>query len=595
MTYHELTVLIPCHSLEDFPSELGEQPAEGLLNAFAVLWHPSLVASAGVMPKWRRADEIHGIQPNRLFILPTTCNDWVSHGWADDTRKAGAAVVSGVTERQEMLRQALATLDSPPGVDPDLAADFVAFGLCYLLTELLTHRMRNFSHVDEVHLQREAVAAARAAVQNDRTAAETHLRYCYEMLLECRERFYPVDCYLVDLCLVSPKYAGEQLHARLAKPAPVSLLSTAQDWQTITAADPAVREIIRNQWRDGKVDVVGGELRETATPLLSVQSQIWQLRQGLASYRELFGRTPTTWGRKRFGVDPSMPMLINRSGMSGGLHFVIDDGIYPDQEHSKLRWTGADGSVIDAFSRIPLAADSASSMLRFPHRMAESMDHDQTAAVAFAAWPELRTPWLDDLRRMNKYAPVLGRFVTFRQFFDAGDMPGKMVEYKAAEYLTPNLVQAVAREEPDAISRHVDYWARHLRFEALEWCRNLTSLLRQGSIDPVSHAALEETIEAADPEASPEVRTAADGAVEDSAGAVRPLADVLARVSSGSPGMLVLNPSSFPRSVEVDWGKEVPPPAAAEPVKARQFDEARSVAVVEVPACGFAWVAGAGG
>ena len=88
---------------------------------------------------------------------------------------------------------------------------------------------------------------------------------------------------------------------------------------------------------------VGGEFRETATPLLSVQSVIWQLQRGAETYRSLFDRTPTTWGRKRFGVDPTMPLLINRAGMSAGLHFVIDDGIYPDQEHAKLRWTGADG------------------------------------------------------------------------------------------------------------------------------------------------------------------------------------------------------------------------------------------------------------
>jgi len=595
MTYSELTVLIPCHSLEDFPTELGEQPSEGLLNAFAVLWHPALIATAGVMPRWRRADEVHSVQQDRLYILPTACTDWVSHGWAEDTRKAGAAVVSGVTERQEMIRQALAPLENPPQVDPDLAADFLAFGACYLLTELLTRKMRNFSHVDEVHLQREAVAAARAAVQNDRVAAETHLRYCFEMLLECRERFYPVDCYLIDLCLVAPKFAGEHLRARLAKPTPVSLLSTAVDWQTITAEDPDVRDTIRRLWRDGRVDLVGGEYRETATPLLSVQSVIWQLQRGADAYRTLFDRTPSTWGRKRFGVDPTMPLLINRAGMSAGLHFVIDDGIYPDQEHAKLRWTGADGTVIDAFSRIPLAADSASSMLRFPTRMAESMDHDQTAAIAFAAWPELRTPWLDDLRRMSKYAPVLGRFVTFRQFFDAGDMPGKMVEYKTSEYLTPNLVQAVAREEADAISRHIDYWQRRARFESLEWSRNLTALLQHGAIDAAQQTAAQETIENADPDATAETKQAADALLtEATTQAPRQLAEILARSSTGGPGMLVVNPLSFPRSIAVDWNQEVPPPATSDVVKARQFDESRSTAVVEVPACGFAWVAGSG-
>src|SRR5690606_15015071 len=127
------------------------------------------------------------------------------------------------------------------------------------------------------------------------------------------------------------------LHHRLAQPTPLSLLSTAHDWEQITDNDPEVRDTIRNLWRDGRIELVGGEFRETATPLLSAQSGIWQLQQGLATFRRLFDRSPTTWGRKRFGVDPALPMLVNRSGMSAALHFVIDDGIYPDQEHSKLR------------------------------------------------------------------------------------------------------------------------------------------------------------------------------------------------------------------------------------------------------------------
>jgi alpha-mannosidase len=56
--------------------------------------------------------------------------------------------------------------------------------------------------------------------------------------------------------------------------------------------------------------------------------------------------------------------------------------------------------------------------------------------------------------------------------------------------------------------------------------------------------------------------------------------------------MLVVNPLSFPRSIAVEWSAEVPPPTTSDVVKARQFDDSRSLAVVEVPACGFAWVAG---
>ena len=57
MHYEDLIVLIPSHSLEDFPSELGEEEAASILNSFAVPWHPALLADARVLPRWHRADD----------------------------------------------------------------------------------------------------------------------------------------------------------------------------------------------------------------------------------------------------------------------------------------------------------------------------------------------------------------------------------------------------------------------------------------------------------------------------------------------------------------------------------------------------------
>ena len=591
MTYDDLTVLIPSHSLEDFPTELGEKPAEGLLNAFAILWHPVLLATANALPRWQRADEVHDVRPNRLVVLPTTCTDSVPHGWVERARREGSAVVSGLTERREMLAAALEPLGEAPAVDPDLEADFLAFGACYLQTELLTRHMRNFSRIDEVHLQREAVAAAKAAVQADRVAAETHLRYCFEMLLEARERFYPVNCYLIDLCLIIPRLADEHLSRLLAQPTPCNLLATAEDWQSIAREHPDLAAAVKSGWRDGRLEVIGGEYREVGTLLLAAHSLIWQFRTGLAAYRELFQRQPVTWGRRRFGVDPYLPQIVSRHGMPGGLHLVLDDGIYPDEEHSKLRWEGCDGSVIDALSRIPLAGDSASAFLRFPIRMSESMDHDHTAAVVFARWPELKTPWLEDFRRASKYAAVLGKFTTFRAFFDANDMPGRLAEYKAADYFSPSLVQAVARQETDPLSRHVDYWRRRGQFEALEWCRNLADVLRQTAVDTEVHNRHEDTIERADPDAPSEAKQGADALLDElQSTAPAALARQLAGGPNGGAGLLVVNPLSFPRKAVVEWPAAMPVPPGGEPLAARQFDDGHRQLLVDVPACGFAWV-----
>ncbi len=590
MTYNELTVLIPSHSLEDFPTELGDTPAEGLLNAFAVLWHPVLLATADAFPRWQRADEMHDVRPNRLVIVPPNCDDWLPHGWADEARQGGSTIITGLTGRREMIAAALDPLENPPSVDPDLEADFLALGHCHLQTELLTRHMRNFSNLDELHMQREAVSAAKAALSGDRVAAETHLRNCFEMLLEARERFYPVTCYLIDLCLVIPRLADEHFTQLVSRETPFNVLATAQDLAQIGESNPQALTALKAAWDAGRADVVGAEWEDAATPLMSLESVIWQFGRGLRTFDARFGRRPTTWGRRRFGVGPQMPQMISRHGPTAGLHFVMDDGIYPDEEHSKLRWQGCDASVVDALSRIPLATDSAASFLRFPVRMSESMDNDHAACVVFARWPEVRSPWLEDFRRAHKYAPVLGRFVTFREFFENSDMPGRLSDFKAGDYLSPFLVQAVARQEPDPIGRHVDYWSRRQRFDAAEWCRNLRAVLRDGRVPDEVQRADEERIESAPPDAKPESVAAAETFLQElSAAALGGLAGTLTAAGPGA-GQLVVNPLSFPRKVVVVWPADAPLPEAAEPVCGRQFEEDHRAVMVDVPACGFVWV-----
>ena len=64
MKYQELLILLPCHSLEDFPTYHEGEDAESLLSSWSALWHPALLASAGQAPTWRRIDE-----------PPATCRD----------------------------------------------------------------------------------------------------------------------------------------------------------------------------------------------------------------------------------------------------------------------------------------------------------------------------------------------------------------------------------------------------------------------------------------------------------------------------------------------------------------------------------------
>ena len=56
--------------------------------------------------------------------------------------------------------------------------------------------------LDRESLSRELPSGAHAWQLGDRQAATNRLRAGFELLTQARERFYPVDAYLIDLCLL---------------------------------------------------------------------------------------------------------------------------------------------------------------------------------------------------------------------------------------------------------------------------------------------------------------------------------------------------------------------------------------------------------
>lgn len=588
MNFSEVVILIPSHSLEDFPSELGEKPAASLLNVFAVAWHPVLLLETQCLPKWLRADTFTIEQAGRLFLVPTACDETLTAEWSQAAQAAGAHLVRGIHERQEMTTAALQRLDAVPPIDEELVRDFLALGTCWLLTELLTRHMRNYGSVDEVRMKDEALNAARAAAGGDAETARRHLKHAFELLLESRERFYPVPCYLLDLVLAGPTVAVPALDQLLESMVPSNVLLCGQDLETLAEKSPATIEKLKAAITAERTDLIGGDWREGCTQLLGINSILGSLQRGRESYEALVGKAPTIWGRRRFGVNLAMPQLLTRSGFAGGLHFVMDDGIYPDDEQTRYRWEGQDSTVIEAFSRIPLAGDSASALLRFPVRMAESMDHDHVAAVSFARWPDMRTPWLDDLRRMATYAPVLGKFTTFADFFASTDTRDRYSDLKSNDYLSPSLVQAVARQEELPIQRYAEASARRMRFERAAWCSSVNQLLRGQPME--SHTALEQRIELA----GPDLPVAPDETLEaDLTAFEKDAPNRLAALLVGPPGrkgVLVINTLSFARRGLIDWPVGVPLPPVGDAVAAVRPDATRPTVLADLPPCGFLWL-----
>lgn len=614
----EIQILLPCHDLEDFPTDQTDQPAASLLNSFAVAFHPFLLAWVGEFPRWRRADDPPLPRRGQLVFIPTVSDDWLPHRWVEEAREAGAIVVSGLSGREEIIEAALKALDvdlsdrtqdktEPQETSPaddeqeeataelnqELIKDFFALGTSWLLIELLTRKMRQFGNVDESRFFQRAHSGAKAYVAADDETAVTHLKACFEMLLEARERFYPPDCYLLDVCLAVPDVDPEFLVPEANQTVPWSLLASTSDIRQICNTHPEVKVALTDACRDGRVSLVGGEETETSLGLLPLESVLHQFHQGRLGLESLLGRHATVWGRRKFGLTPLLPQILSRFGFKAALHVVLDDGIYPDAEYSKLRWRGVDGTLIDALSRIPLAADSAASYLRFPIRMAESMDHDQAAAIVLARWPKLNDPWFEDLRRTQKYAPCLGRFVTLDRFFEQTEVPGQMSHHKPGEYFSPILIQHVARRDADPVSRYANHSLERQALDSARWYQATAAVLMGKLVDPDFARDVEQSVESNQPIAAddrPEITQNLDR-IRD--GAANDLAAVIKKVSRDGHGVLVLNSLSFARRVVVALPKSVGCPAITGPVKSVEFDVAhpdRTSCVVEVPGCGYTWI-----
>ncbi len=447
------------------------------------------------------------------------------------------------------------------------------------------------SNIDEVHLQNEVLAAAQAAIANDQETARTHLRQCFDVLIEARERFYPVNAYLIDLTLVAPTTLGQSLRDELASDVPKNLLMAGSVLEQLAESEPETLAALRLALDHKRVDIVGGGYLESELPLLPVEALLADLQHAQEVHRRLLGQTPTVFGRRRFGLSPVLPQLLSRLGYVGALHVTLDDGRFPQSDQAKIRWEGWDSSIMPALGRTPLDAALAESVLGFSRKMGDSMDTDHVATVVFAHWPGAASPFYRDLGRMATYGAALGKFVTLADYFANTDAPHEPSRFKADQYRSPYLRQAVIRQQTDPISAHIREHSHWLSQAGVHTLESFGELLGGGRVDSVSD----------DPAAGEALgaNTSALAGEElhrrrETAG--RRFAQAASASSATPPtGCLVLNPASFTRRALVDVSSLASPPATTGPVVGVQELAGRRQALVEVPPCGFVWLQAGGG
>jgi len=629
----KLTPILPCRGRDDLNEPRSAAQANELLAAWTALWHPALVAAAGAMPKWTAAASPPEDPAGQLILLPPTAEPLLPEDWLSHAETLGARLVRSRSGRPQMIAAALAMLETPPPeVDAGLVADFLALGYAHFVIETITVSIRYMNSLDEAGLERELVAAAVAACSGDANEARARLQAAYDLLHTAREYYYPVESHLLDLTLVAETTLGGALRAQLTRSgsddgAPSNLLISAQVLQEMAAREPATLEALRRALQQGAVGIVGGEFRELELPLLGPEAIRGQLEKGLAIYEKHLGTRPNVFGRRRFGMTPVLPQILDHLRFTGALHATLDDGRFPSGNTSRQRWEGIDGTTVEAILRVPVEASRGEGFLRLPHALSGVADMDNQPTAVFAHWPGQSSPWYEDLQRARRYTTVLGSFRTVCEYFERTGISGHQTAPKADEYRSPYLKQAVAAGQRDPISRWVRYYERRAAAEAAQTIAALAALAGgsyslcanslvediDGSLavpaDDVSldkrladvgQSAATDFVDSIGAEAVP-VNRAFQPDPSSACEAGAEVAPTESDRRAGKPdvqnaeqvpaGIVVTNPLSFSRRLCVDVSALDSLPDVAGAVLQAADEAGRKSIVVEVPPLGFACIA----
>ena len=605
MKFKELYILLSCHGLEDFPVYQTGDEADSLLANWTAMWHPALINSCGKQPSWCRLDEPPENTEDILLLLPLHSIHELQTGFAERVSDEGGLLLKGKTGREEIVSAALEKLEQTPSVDEDLVKDFFALGYCFLQIQLLTRHMRYSSNLDEVFFEKQVVEAAEFACEGAPEKALEKISKCFDILAEERNHFYPVDAYLVDTTLVAETTLGKSLAKQLQTSHPQNFLITGRCIEQL-AERPENLAAMKAGIENGSFELVGGLYDEMAFNQMGQESIRRQVVSAAEIARETLGGKFSVFARRRQGLSPSLPKHLERSGFCGAIHVSLDDGRVPDAMQAKTQWEGDGSSTIDALSSTPIEVTKPESFLNLGIKIGEAMDMDQMAIIWFAHWPGETCVWFEDLKRCRKFADALGKFCLFSEFFEGSESSYHNDRFSHDQYRNRYLKESIIRQTPNPLSRNANYWNLNSTLDAVQTCIFLTKSLNSNEKTQINSEQIEAEKNQIDLnyENQSEVCETENKYKEWLGLAAQDFKNAILKqnktnsetdVESKPKGVLVVNPCSFVRRLNVDVSSLSKLPKIEKPVYAAALVDDKKYAVVDVPQLGFAWISDANG
>ncbi len=422
MQIHQVCVVLSTDRLADMGLDYDGDIASNLLALWTVAWHPRLIATTGSIPTIRSVDsllaatEIEG----ELQLVPSlTWGDDVAT-WRDNLSSEQQRLVpelSKATLRDEIWRIIAGNIgDRLAGgsVSDSDAAEFYALGYAYFQIEMLTRVMSYQSVAEESQIVASVVSAAKKVLAGE--PIDEELAAAYDGLTQCRNHYYPVDFYLVDVTLLAAGLLDQPLRNSLTELHEQNLLLTGEMAEQIVHSHAETASAIKRAVAEGRLELIGGSQAGGDLNRFGAEPLLADLLAAHASLAQL-AATPRSFANFDGVVAPLIPKLSAALGYHGVLVTNFAGQRLPPLYPPRCRWQGLDGTSIEALVASPLDRADLGTMLRFSELLSQAMDNDLVATLVLAGWPGETAPYFEDLKVIARRSEVLGRFVKLSDYF----------------------------------------------------------------------------------------------------------------------------------------------------------------------------------
>lgn len=352
--------------------------------------------------------------------------------------------------------------------------DFHAYGFARLMVGDLARLHRTTLDFGEADARLAQAAAAFARGEPD-ARVEALLKPAFEALLERRKTVVDVPVYYADAMhggimtprfgyveFASPEFVRDLLRMFFAfarrRSYRFSTDISIASWLHLAPRYPGLIREMKQAMNEGWFEAANGSMGQPFPHYFGLESNIRQFVAGQAAMEKLFGRRAETFLAQEMQLAPVYPALLAQSGFKLALHRVQNSGETVYDGDLCVNWKAPDGSGIKA---IPTHYE----------------DSQQSISTGFIFWPELisvtakhypagiytnllDTAWITSFReeaiRAAHYAPVLGKFVTYRDL-DKLLAPRRDVVYGRNDY-RPQLLTPISWSASDmnALGRRLE-------------------------------------------------------------------------------------------------------------------------------------------